>query len=208
MGSVPAPEQFAGHNLIEILPGAVLAPIRQAEEEVRNSTAMQLSSSRPRGGPARRATKCDCCRELGPVDRHRPEHQRPQGDEQRLKQYVQELERKNEELESAVITAREATRMKSLPGQPEPRDPHSHERGSGDDGLPAGHPPDPRAGEYTESVKRSADSLMALINDILDLSRIGAGKLRLDRLAFPLRGTIEETASFLGAQARAKRVGA
>ena len=34
-------------------------------------------------------------------------------DEQRLKQSAQELERKNEELESAVITAREATRMKS-----------------------------------------------------------------------------------------------
>ena len=57
-----APEKFAGHNLNEILPDAVLAQIRQAEEEVRNSNAMQIGEFTATGGPARRATKCACCR--------------------------------------------------------------------------------------------------------------------------------------------------
>ena len=47
------------------------------------------------------------------MDRHRLEHQRPLGRRTAAQQYAQEFERKNEELESAVITAREATRMKS-----------------------------------------------------------------------------------------------
>src|SRR4029077_7138244 len=42
------------------------------------------------------------------------------------------------------------------------------------------------------------------INDILDISRIEAGKLRLDRVKFPLRARVEETASLFALQARAK----
>jgi len=46
--------------------------------------------------------------------------------------------------------------------------------------------------EYLQAVKSSADSLLTLINDILDLSRIEADKLRLDRVAFPLRILLED----------------
>jgi CheY-like chemotaxis protein len=47
---------------------------------------------------------------------------------------------------------------------------------------------------------------LTLINDILDLSRIEAGKLRLDRIVFPLHTLLEQTASFFALQARAKDI--
>jgi CheY-like chemotaxis protein len=58
--------------------------------------------------------------------------------------------------------------------------------------------------EYAGSIKKSADALLALINDILDLSRIEAGKLRLDHLPFSLPATVEESSSIFALQARAK----
>jgi signal transduction histidine kinase len=58
--------------------------------------------------------------------------------------------------------------------------------------------------EYAGSIKKSADALLALINDILDLSRIEAGKLRLDQVPFSLPATVEESSSIFALQARAK----
>jgi len=43
------------------------------------------------------------------------------------------------------------------------------------------------------TVKESADTLLALINDILDFSKIEAGKLTLDPIDFDLRSSLEET---------------
>jgi PAS domain S-box-containing protein len=42
------------------------------------------------------------------------------------------------------------------------------------------------------TVRESADTLLALINDILDFSKIEAGKLRLEPIEFNLRNTLEE----------------
>ena len=44
--------------------------------------------------------------------------------------------------------------------------------------------------EYLDMVKTSADSLLVLLNDILDLSKIEAGKLELESVNFSLRDTI------------------
>jgi signal transduction histidine kinase len=41
---------------------------------------------------------------------------------------------------------------------------------------------------YLDMVQQSADSLLTIINDILDLAKIEAGKLRLDSRRFALRG--------------------
>lgn len=47
--------------------------------------------------------------------------------------------------------------------------------------------------EYLEMAKSSADSLLAIINDVLDFSRIEAGKLDLDEVPFDALDVIEET---------------
>src|SRR5260370_25339376 len=47
--------------------------------------------------------------------------------------------------------------------------------------------------EYLETVKMSADSLLAVINDILDFSKIEAGKIDLEMVDFNLRDSLEAT---------------
>lgn len=58
--------------------------------------------------------------------------------------------------------------------------------------------------EYAETVRNSADALLAIINDILDFSKIEAGKLDLEIIDFDLRETIEEVAELLAEQAQSK----
>jgi len=45
--------------------------------------------------------------------------------------------------------------------------------------------------EYLGAIRISADVLLQLLNDILDISKIEAGKLALDSVAFPLKETLE-----------------
>jgi signal transduction histidine kinase/ActR/RegA family two-component response regulator len=60
--------------------------------------------------------------------------------------------------------------------------------------------------EYAGSVQRSAEALLHVINDILDLSRIEAGRLVIQCSAFDLRRTIEDVAQALAPKAREKDV--
>jgi CheY-like chemotaxis protein len=53
-------------------------------------------------------------------------------------------------------------------------------------------------------VQQSADALLAIINDILDLAKIEAGKLSLDSSRFPLRETVERAVAMLALAARRK----
>ncbi len=57
---------------------------------------------------------------------------------------------------------------------------------------------------YAELVGTSADSLLGLINDILDLSKIEAGKLEMEAFAFTLRNSIEPTLKTLALIAHPK----
>jgi signal transduction histidine kinase/ActR/RegA family two-component response regulator len=126
-------------------------------------------------------------------------------DEQRLQQYAQELERKNEELETALVTAREATQLKSrflANMSHEIRTPMNGVLGMTDFLLASNLSAEQQ--EFAGSIKKSADALLTLINDILDLSRIEAGKLRLDRIPFSLAATVEESSSIFALQARTK----
>ncbi|NCC27188.1 MAG: response regulator [Gammaproteobacteria bacterium] len=58
--------------------------------------------------------------------------------------------------------------------------------------------------EYAESARISAESLLGLINDILDLSKIEAGKLALDTSDFDLRAQLKEIATIVAHRARSK----
>jgi PAS domain S-box-containing protein len=57
---------------------------------------------------------------------------------------------------------------------------------------------------YAEQVARSGDQMMAIINDILDLSKIEAGQFELDIADFELRETIEQTCAAATFEAHAK----
>ncbi len=59
--------------------------------------------------------------------------------------------------------------------------------------------------KHVEVAMSSADSLLRLLNDILDLSRIEAGELKFENTTFALRDLVGEVAALLSAPASAKR---
>jgi two-component system, sensor histidine kinase and response regulator len=58
--------------------------------------------------------------------------------------------------------------------------------------------------EYLNMAKSSADALLCLINDILDYSKIEAGRLEIDAIDFNLGDTISDTLKALGLRANQK----
>ena len=60
--------------------------------------------------------------------------------------------------------------------------------------------------DYLTMVKTSADSLLSLLNDILDLSKIEAGKLDFETIDFNLRDTLEDAIKGLGLRAHQKGI--
>ncbi|MBI5502055.1 MAG: response regulator [Deltaproteobacteria bacterium] len=60
--------------------------------------------------------------------------------------------------------------------------------------------------EMLETVKLSANTLLALLDDILDFSRIEAGRLSLDRLRFGLRDSVADTLRAVVTRAHDKRL--
>ncbi|MBK9776329.1 MAG: response regulator [bacterium] len=60
--------------------------------------------------------------------------------------------------------------------------------------------------EYCRRVSTSADGLLAIINDVLDISKIEAGKLQLDTGEFRLRQLVEDAVESVAAGAARKRL--
>src|SRR6202158_495888 len=58
--------------------------------------------------------------------------------------------------------------------------------------------------EYLNMAKVSADALLSLINDVLDYSKIEAGKMVIEPIPFDLQSAVEELAETLGARVRDK----
>ncbi|HEY3741373.1 MAG TPA: ATP-binding protein [Bryobacteraceae bacterium] len=58
--------------------------------------------------------------------------------------------------------------------------------------------------DYVNTIQTSSDSLLTILNDILDLSKIESGKLRFERLPFSIRECLEEAADLLASKALSK----
>ncbi len=59
---------------------------------------------------------------------------------------------------------------------------------------------------YVDIFKSAGESLLVLINDVLDLSKIEAGKLDVETVPFDLADVVEKTVSVLGIRAREKDI--
>lgn len=60
--------------------------------------------------------------------------------------------------------------------------------------------------DYVSTIKQSSETLLAIINDTLDLSRLEAGKLLIDQVDFDLLEVIESTLELLAPTAYQKRL--
>jgi PAS domain S-box-containing protein len=67
-------------------------------------------------------------------------------------------------------------------------------------------PLDRKQREYAEIIRSSAESLLTVINDVLDFSRVESGALELSSAEIDLRGLIEEVAASLAVQASGKNL--
>jgi PAS domain S-box-containing protein len=73
-------------------------------------------------------------------------------------------------------------------------------------GLLLDTPLTPEQATYARAVKTSGDALMALIEELLDYSKIEAGKIDLDARPFALAALIEDVTELLAPRAQAKQI--
>ncbi|HEY9069034.1 MAG TPA: ATP-binding protein [Candidatus Ozemobacteraceae bacterium] len=64
----------------------------------------------------------------------------------------------------------------------------------------------PRQKHYLELIRNAGESLLALLNDILDFSRIGAGRMELDETPFDLHALLGNTLELLSGKAASKHL--
>ncbi len=118
---------------------------------------------------------------------------------------VTERHRNDLELRSTVRSTEEATRAKS-----EFLAQVSHEIRTPMNGILAmldlllERGLDPQSREYVRVARNSAHGLLAVVNDVLDLSRIEAGKLELEELPFDAWSLVEQVAEQFGVLAHGK----
>lgn len=125
--------------------------------------------------------------------------------QQRLEESSQALQQKNEELSEALRLAREATQLKEqflANTSHELRTPMNGIMGMVDLLTQSELAPDQR--EYAEAISECADDLLTIINDLLDLSQIEAGRLSLTEELFDMHESLRAVLKLLGLRAAAK----
>jgi two-component system, sensor histidine kinase and response regulator len=125
--------------------------------------------------------------------------------QQRLEESSRALQQKNEELSEALRLAREATQLKEqflANTSHELRTPMNGIMGMVDLLTQSELAPDQR--EYAEAISECADDLLTIINDILDLSQIEAGRLSLTEEPFDMHESLKAVLKLLGLRAAAK----
>ncbi len=60
--------------------------------------------------------------------------------------------------------------------------------------------------EFIQTANQSAEALLTILNDILDVSKVEAGRLVLDRVDFSLRDTVEDAVKLLAPNAHGKEL--
>ncbi len=70
--------------------------------------------------------------------------------------------------------------------------------------LSASRPLTPKQLQYIETLQTSAESMLTLINDLLDISKIEASSVELENIPFNLSQLIQDVASIVSVQARMK----
>ena len=60
--------------------------------------------------------------------------------------------------------------------------------------------------KFAEVVRESGEALLTIVNDILDISKLEAGKLEIEHIDFDLVDTVESATSLMAAKAREKGI--
>lgn len=190
-----------------IIASTLLSPMRRLTHQVQKLEHDSLQSWTPSG----------CQGQLGQLEtaigamiwalRHRQYRleERVRRTASELRQTLRALEVQNAELDVARRRALEASTIKSqfLANV-------SHEIRTPINGIVGftellRHTPlDAEQREHVDTIKVSCANLLTLINDILDVSKIEAGKLEIDSMAFDPRDSVEEVLALLAPTAYSK----